>query len=252
MATRAQPRTAARRGGAAPVPRDHVGVPRAAGAAEGRVPRARGHLHADRGAHALRPFGARAAAGLHRRGVPRGRGRRRADFGVVPIENSTEGTVNNTLDRFLSSPLKICGEVELRIHHFLMGTMSSLRRHQAHLLASAVARAVPRLARRAPAGRRARAGLEQRRRRAPRARRDRARRPSPGETAAEVYGLKVLAPRDRGPAGQHHALSRARAASSSRPSGEDRTTLLRLGGAHRRPGRAVPAARAARDASASA
>src|ERR1700754_1859278 len=49
-----------------------------------------------------------------------------ADFGVVPIENSTEGTVNNTLDRFLTSPLKICGEVELRIHHCLMGKLSSL------------------------------------------------------------------------------------------------------------------------------
>ena len=33
-----------------------------------------------------------------------------ADFGVVPIENSTEGTVNNTLDMFVTSPLKICGE----------------------------------------------------------------------------------------------------------------------------------------------
>src|SRR6202051_747435 len=51
-----------------------------------------------------------------------------ADFGVVPIENSTEGTVNHTLDRFLLSPLKICGEVELRIHHNLMGLMSSLGR----------------------------------------------------------------------------------------------------------------------------
>src|SRR5262245_5674477 len=30
-----------------------------------------------------------------------------ADFGVVPIENSTEGTVNNTLDRFLASPARI-------------------------------------------------------------------------------------------------------------------------------------------------
>ncbi|HEY0342941.1 MAG TPA: chorismate mutase, partial [Steroidobacteraceae bacterium] len=49
-----------------------------------------------------------------------------ADFGVVPIENSTEGTVNHTLDRFLLSPLKICGEVELRIHHNLMGLMNSL------------------------------------------------------------------------------------------------------------------------------
>ena len=51
-----------------------------------------------------------------------------ADFGVVPIENSTEGTVNHTLDRFLTSPLKICGEVELRIRHHLMGLTGSLSR----------------------------------------------------------------------------------------------------------------------------
>ena len=49
-----------------------------------------------------------------------------ADFGVVPIENSSEGTVNNTLDMFLTSPLGICGEVELRIHHNLMGRMTAL------------------------------------------------------------------------------------------------------------------------------
>ena len=47
-----------------------------------------------------------------------------ADFGVVPIENSSEGTVNHTLDMFLGSRLKICGEVELRINHHLMGRMS--------------------------------------------------------------------------------------------------------------------------------
>jgi len=50
-----------------------------------------------------------------------------ADFGVVPIENSTEGSVNHTLDRFLVSPLRICGEVELRIRQNLMGKMRSLR-----------------------------------------------------------------------------------------------------------------------------
>lgn len=50
-----------------------------------------------------------------------------ADFGVVPVENSTEGTVNNTLDMFLNSPLKICGEVELRIHQHLMGRMAGLQ-----------------------------------------------------------------------------------------------------------------------------
>ena len=42
------------------------------------------------------------------------------EYGVVPVENSTEGVVNYTLDSFLSSNLKISGEVELRIHHNLM------------------------------------------------------------------------------------------------------------------------------------
>ncbi len=41
-------------------------------------------------------------------------------FGVVPVENSTEGVVNNTLDCFMQSNCIICGEVELRIHHNLM------------------------------------------------------------------------------------------------------------------------------------
>ena len=51
-----------------------------------------------------------------------------ADFGVVPIENSTEGTVNNTLDMFLTSPLKINGEIELRIEQHLMGRVAALER----------------------------------------------------------------------------------------------------------------------------
>lgn len=51
-----------------------------------------------------------------------------ADFGVVPIENSTEGTVNHTLDMFLISPLKIGGEIELRIEQHLLGAMQSLER----------------------------------------------------------------------------------------------------------------------------
>lgn len=49
-----------------------------------------------------------------------------ADFGVVPIENSTEGTVNHTLDMFISSPLKISGEIELSIEQNLIGLMNSL------------------------------------------------------------------------------------------------------------------------------
>ena len=43
-----------------------------------------------------------------------------AHYGVVPVENSTEGMVNHTLDCFMTSPLRICAEVELPIHHSLM------------------------------------------------------------------------------------------------------------------------------------
>lgn len=43
-----------------------------------------------------------------------------AQFGVVPIENSSEGVVNHTLDMFLRSDLKICGEVSLRVHQHLL------------------------------------------------------------------------------------------------------------------------------------
>ena len=43
-----------------------------------------------------------------------------AHYGVVPVENSTEGMVNHTLDCFIGSPLSICAEIELPIHHAFM------------------------------------------------------------------------------------------------------------------------------------
>ena len=43
-----------------------------------------------------------------------------ANYGVVPIENSSEGMVNNTLDSFRQSNLVICGEVEMRVHQNLL------------------------------------------------------------------------------------------------------------------------------------
>jgi len=46
--------------------------------------------------------------------------RRRADYGVVPIENSTEGAVSHTLDLFVDSPLQICAQILLRIENGLM------------------------------------------------------------------------------------------------------------------------------------
>lgn len=42
-------------------------------------------------------------------------------YGVVPVENSTEGVITNTLDMFMQSSLRICGEVSLRIHQYLLG-----------------------------------------------------------------------------------------------------------------------------------
>lgn len=47
--------------------------------------------------------------------------RRQADFGVVPIENSTDGRVTDTLDMFARMRVRICGDVQLRIHHCLLG-----------------------------------------------------------------------------------------------------------------------------------
>lgn len=43
-----------------------------------------------------------------------------AAYGVVPVENSTEGMVNHTLDNFIQSSVKICGEVELPVHLHLL------------------------------------------------------------------------------------------------------------------------------------
>ncbi|MDP1708011.1 MAG: prephenate dehydratase [Gammaproteobacteria bacterium] len=58
-----------------------------------------------------------------------------ANYGVVPVENSTEGSVSHTLDMLMVSPLRICGEVELRVHHQLLcksGTLAGAQRVYAH------------------------------------------------------------------------------------------------------------------------
>ena len=51
----------------------------------------------------------------------------RADFGVVPIENSIEGAVNYTFDMFVNSDLKICSEIYLEISHNLLSKVKSLK-----------------------------------------------------------------------------------------------------------------------------
>ena len=157
-----------------------------------------------------------------------------ADFGVVPIENSTEGTVNYTLDRFLTSPLKICGEVELRIHQFLMGKMASLERIErvcSHQQSLAQCRAwlqdhMPDAERIAVAS-----NAEAARR----ARDEQGTAAIAGQTAAEVYNLEVLATEieDR-PDNTTRFLVLGR--KLFEPSGVDRTTLLVSVGHTKAPG----------------
>lgn len=157
-----------------------------------------------------------------------------ADFGVVPIENSTEGTVNHTLDMFPSSPLKICGEVELRIQQHLMGCMSGLeniRRVCSHQQSLAQCRQwldeyLPN-AERVPVASNAEA--------ARRARDEDGTAAIAGQAAAEVYGLNILVPDiEDSPDNTTRFLIIGRKLFSA--SGNDKTTLLVSAGDTQAPG----------------
>lgn len=50
----------------------------------------------------------------------------KAHYGVVPVENSTEGVITHTLDCFATSELKVCGEVQLPINHQLLSNADGL------------------------------------------------------------------------------------------------------------------------------
>jgi chorismate mutase/prephenate dehydratase len=52
----------------------------------------------------------------------------RADYGLVPVENSTEGTINHTLDLLIDSELKICSEIAIPITHNLMSSLGDLNK----------------------------------------------------------------------------------------------------------------------------
>lgn len=114
-----------------------------------------------------------------------------ADFGIVPIENSTEGTINHTLDMFLTSPLKIGGEVELRIEQHLLSTddgLDSIERICAHEQSLAQCRGwlreyLPRVEL---------IGVGSNATGARRARDERGTAAIGGMAAAEVYNLKIL------------------------------------------------------------
>jgi len=115
-------------------------------------------------------------------------------YGVVPVENSTEGMVNHTLDCFLTTKLRICAEVELPIHHAFLqheeadGEIAQILSHSQSLAQCRgwLDRHYPGIPRVAVAsnGEAAKQALE---------------RPDvaaiAGELAAEKYGLRILSSR---------------------------------------------------------
>ncbi len=159
-----------------------------------------------------------------------------AHYGVVPVENSTEGVVNHTLDQFMNSPLKICGEVELRIHHHLLSRaddLAAIKRVYSHQQSFAQCREwletrlpgveLLDVSSNAEAARRASAEADS--------------AAIASETAAEIYDLPILAANiEDEPDNTTRFLIIGR--SEPGPSGDDKTSLLvsthnRSGALHR-------------------
>jgi len=147
-----------------------------------------------------------------------------ADFGVVPVENSGQGTIQVTLDMFLTSKARICGEVELRVHQYLLsrtGQMADIERLYSHPQSLAQCQAwlrqhLPHVERvpvssNAEAARRARHADDA--------------AAIAGESAGHVYHLKVVAgPIEDRPDNTTRFLVIGRELFP--PSGRDRTSLL--------------------------
>ena len=147
-----------------------------------------------------------------------------AHYGVVPVENSTEGVVSHTLDMFMRSPLKICGEVTLRVELHLLSreeALADIRKVYAHGQALAQCREW------------LDAKLPQAERIAVASNAEAARRVADemnaaavaGEAAAELYGLEIL---ERNIEDEPGNTTRFLVIGTQQvePSGKDKTSLL--------------------------
>lgn len=147
-----------------------------------------------------------------------------AGYGVVPVENSTEGAIGRTLDLLLSTPAKVCGEVLLPIRQCLMSRarrLADVRRVYSHAQSFAqcqqwLARRLPRAERRPVVSNAEAARLAARERNAaalgPR-------------LAAAIYGLAVLA-RNVEDEPRNTTRFLVLAAHDAAPSGSDKTSLI--------------------------
>jgi chorismate mutase/prephenate dehydratase len=154
------------------------------------------------------------------------------NFGVVPVENSTEGVINHTLDILMNSSLKICGEVELPIHHNILSKSKDVTKiNKLYSHAQSFAQCRNWLDNNMP-------GVEQiavgnNAEAASRAAEEKGTGAIAGKLAAEIYGLSILN------SNIEDQLDNATrflvvGGSESPRSGEDKTTILVS--AHNKPG----------------
>ncbi len=146
-----------------------------------------------------------------------------AQFTVVPVENSTEGAVGRTLDLLLATPLRICGEIELRVQQNLLakGSLKAIRRLYSH--SQSLAQCAGWLAQHLP-------GIEQvpvasNAEAAQRAAKEEGAGAIAGELAAERYGLDVLA-RSIEDAENNTTRFLVLGELDAAPTGRDRTSLV--------------------------
>jgi len=147
-----------------------------------------------------------------------------SQFAVAPAENSTDGVVGRTLDLLLTTPLRICGEIDLRVHQNLLSSMKvikEIRKIYSHAQSLAqchswLGQNLPK-AERIPVGSNAEA--------ARRAAKERGAAAIAGEAAATLYKLRVLA---RGIEDDPNNTTRFLVLGDVDPSptGRDRTSLV--------------------------
>jgi chorismate mutase / prephenate dehydratase len=152
--------------------------------------------------------------------------RGRADLGVVPVENSTEGMVAGTLDLLVDSPLAICAEIAFPVRHCLLAkpgtTPASVKRVVAHPQALGQCRQW--LAAHLPGV--PAADESSNARAAQRAAEETGTAAIAAAEAADTYGLAVLARGIQDEAGNVTRFLVLAAADTEQPSGDDKTSLV--------------------------
>ncbi len=144
-------------------------------------------------------------------------------YGVVPVENSTEGAVNRTLDLMLTSPLKICGEIMLRVRQHLLRQVEGLAGIQVvYSHAQSLAQCHEWLNQNLPQATRIRVASNGEAARM--AAEDPKAAAVAGEIAAERYGLKIVA-RDIEDEPNNTTRFLVLSQRDADPSGQDKTSL---------------------------